>query len=471
MTRNNVGVVRILVIVIALPVLIGAGCPFTPSNTLPPGAGNAGLTGKFVGSERCSQCHQSYHTSWADTLHAKALERLEAAGQGTNAECLVCHTVGFGQEGGFKDRATTNALAGVGCESCHGPGGDHVANVTDVNLRPKVDISAAVCGACHTGAHQPNYDQWQLSRHAVVTPTIATRLVAGTNANDCGQCHSGDARYLGKIKNQAVPADALKGRPIEGLNAITCAICHNPHAKTSNAAVPEEGRDYQLRYPELLISSADNTILGTQDESRFNICGQCHHDRGSTYKSSTSRGPHHSVQGNVYLGEMAVPNGESPLVQSANGPHNLAAKQCATCHVHREPFMSDENPTQSGHEFTVNFAGCALSGCHQTADAAQALAGTLQTAIQNRLNALAAGLGNVAMWEYSSSDYGGPANQNVGITADARLKQLRFIYHYVLNDQSLGVHNPDYVRALLTKAEELLNSLKTVAPTFVLPFP
>jgi malonate-semialdehyde dehydrogenase (acetylating)/methylmalonate-semialdehyde dehydrogenase len=83
------------------------------------------VTGKYAGSERCSQCHQNVHSVWSATLHSKALETLEAIGQSANADCLPCHTVGYGEDGGFVDRATTDVLASVGCESCHGPAAAH----------------------------------------------------------------------------------------------------------------------------------------------------------------------------------------------------------------------------------------------------------------------------------------------------------------------------------------------------------
>jgi Cytochrome c554 and c-prime len=116
------------------------------------------LTGKYAGSERCSLCHANIHTDWSNTLHAHAFETLEAIGQDKNPDCVGCHTIGYGEPGGWVDRATTNDLAGVGCESCHGGAMDHANNVTDVSLRPKVDISASVCGRCHTDSHHPNYE-------------------------------------------------------------------------------------------------------------------------------------------------------------------------------------------------------------------------------------------------------------------------------------------------------------------------
>ena len=127
------GLVFGLPILAAIGLVLG-GCPITttpgPNDTNTPTTvtpGNSGLTGKYVGAARCSQCHSTLKNNWAGTLHAQALATLEAIGQGTNAQCLPCHTVGYGQPGGFVDHATTDALAGVGCENCHGPGSRIVA--------------------------------------------------------------------------------------------------------------------------------------------------------------------------------------------------------------------------------------------------------------------------------------------------------------------------------------------------------
>lgn len=95
----------------------------------------------YVGSQNCKKCHIKEHRSWAETKMAKSFEVLKpgvraeqktAAGLDPNkdytadAECLPCHTTGYGEQGGFVDMATTPDLAGVGCESCHGAGGTYV---------------------------------------------------------------------------------------------------------------------------------------------------------------------------------------------------------------------------------------------------------------------------------------------------------------------------------------------------------
>ena len=77
-------------------------------------------TNKFAGADSCMPCHSGMHTDWTATGHATALDSLEAIGQGENAACLSCHTVGFNDDG-FVSRAETPDLAGVQCENCRGP--------------------------------------------------------------------------------------------------------------------------------------------------------------------------------------------------------------------------------------------------------------------------------------------------------------------------------------------------------------
>ncbi|MEW6251614.1 MAG: cytochrome c family protein, partial [Planctomycetota bacterium] len=116
------------------------GCP--PAPPPEPNEPNA-LPGPYAGSERCSLCHSRVHGSWAQTLHAQALDTLDAVGQGQNADCLPCHATGWGQAGGFVSRASTPTLAGVGCEACHGPADPHVMDVETV--RPSSSIASEVC--------------------------------------------------------------------------------------------------------------------------------------------------------------------------------------------------------------------------------------------------------------------------------------------------------------------------------------
>ncbi len=89
----------------------------------------AGMKNGYVGSEVCGKCHVNEYKIWSHTDHARAYKTLVDARNPSlrqfDAECIVCHTVGFRNDGGFANAEKTPALKNVGCESCHGPGELH----------------------------------------------------------------------------------------------------------------------------------------------------------------------------------------------------------------------------------------------------------------------------------------------------------------------------------------------------------
>ena len=122
--------------------------------------------------------------------------------------------------------------------------------------------------------------------------------------------------------------------------------------------------------------------------------------------------------------------------------------------MREKEYDSDDAPAITGHAFAVDTAGCLASGCHPTEQGVQNDLEVLQTEVATRLDAIATRLGDPATWEYSSG--GGPDSDGQALVSD-EIKQSRFLYHYILSDGSLGVHNPWYVDSMLDKAEILLN--------------
>jgi hypothetical protein len=441
----------VLIVALALPGLLGtAGCP-SPEPQPP--------AGDFVGAAPCAQCHANVHANWSQTLHASAIDTLASVGQADNPGCQPCHTTGFGEPGGFADLATTPQFANVQCEACHGPAGPHIRNVSDASLRPAVPVASEVCGKCHTTDTYPHFPQWQISGHAVVTQDPADDFTAATLLSNCGPCHSGDYRYQAIIAGETnIPGDLLAGVPRQDQNAVTCIICHDPHTRTGNAVNPDGDRDFQLRYPEVAGPEPTNSIDVVRNENRYNLCGHCHRSRGVVW-TATSRAPHHSIQSNLYIGEMPMPAGQeaTPLVPNTRSVHRFVPAQCATCHVFREESPSPFAPPIAGHTFAVNDDSCSSAvGCHPSPADAQTDEAALQAEVQTRLDAIAARLGPLSTWGYSNE--GGPPAGSQAAIPDA-IKQVRYLYFYTLNDGSLGVHNPAYVRAMLTRAETLLTSI------------
>jgi hypothetical protein len=99
-------------------------------NNRPIPADFKGLDAQYVGSDKCKKCHEHAYKIWKDSKHFHAYQTLVDATRPANrqfdGECIVCHTVGFTQKSGFVDMDKTPNLINVGCESCHGPGSEHV---------------------------------------------------------------------------------------------------------------------------------------------------------------------------------------------------------------------------------------------------------------------------------------------------------------------------------------------------------
>jgi hypothetical protein len=122
---------------------------------------------KHVGSDACKSCHAKEYESWAAGPHSHALASLESKGKTADANCQKCHTTGFGRAGGFEPGSAPAShpdLARVGCESCHGPGGDHIHAEKKigsiVSLGDKCDscVILQICGSCHDDANDPGFE-------------------------------------------------------------------------------------------------------------------------------------------------------------------------------------------------------------------------------------------------------------------------------------------------------------------------
>ncbi len=106
----------------------------------------------YIGAEKCKMCHKVQYDSWLATKHAKATETAKASTRWKfDASCLSCHATN-------KDEA----LAGVQCEACHGPGSDYRA-MSIMKDREKAIANGLIvptqetCNGCHDGKdhHKP----------------------------------------------------------------------------------------------------------------------------------------------------------------------------------------------------------------------------------------------------------------------------------------------------------------------------
>ncbi|MDX1945335.1 MAG: multiheme c-type cytochrome [Pirellulaceae bacterium] len=135
---------------------------------------------KFVGSEKCGECHTKAYEIWSKTPHAHATESLVHPPNSRgdiprhfDPECLSCHVTGwepqkiYPYESGYLGLTQTPLLKDNGCENCHGPGAEHAA--------------------AESGEGNPTADLLSKLRDQMKLP-----LAGGVAENKCRECHDED---------------------------------------------------------------------------------------------------------------------------------------------------------------------------------------------------------------------------------------------------------------------------------------
>lgn len=107
----------------------------------------------FAGASDCKTCHGKQYSKWLQSRHSNAYTTLSEKKQQYNLRCLPCHvTHPMNNDNSEADNSFLISLPknfqGVGCESCHGPGQEHVKSDGQVTTFKTVD--ADVCLPCHT---------------------------------------------------------------------------------------------------------------------------------------------------------------------------------------------------------------------------------------------------------------------------------------------------------------------------------
>ena len=111
----------------------------------------------YVSATACQRCHEQEYLQWSATRHAFAYQTLQKKERYFDAGCVSCHTTGFGYTTGFQIGEQNTTLEGVQCETCHGPGKQHVGNPKKSNIRSGNDTS--LCLQCHDSKHSPGFDE------------------------------------------------------------------------------------------------------------------------------------------------------------------------------------------------------------------------------------------------------------------------------------------------------------------------
>jgi hypothetical protein len=296
----------------------------------------------------------------------------------------------------------------------------------------------AVCSTCHDNSEtvETKIGQWENSFHA-------TSGLQFENAAGCAPCHTSQG-FKEALARDTTACTAAIPDPAN----INCYTCHKIH-DTYTAG------DWELRKTDA------NTfwLTGeTVDLGKANLCVRCHQPRisyaipdvtnpdGIYTVGSTRFGPHHGPQGTTLNGIAFYKVGEGYM----NSAHTNITDACVNCHM-----ASAVGYNTGGHSFNVsdeeeglNTNGCL--DCHTASEASDAVE-ALHIEIQGLLDQLGVKL-------EAAGIYNPAGTSGTAVKGDYTNKVAGAYWNFIsiMEDKSLGVHNPKFVRTLLTNS---INSL------------
>lgn len=339
------------------------------------------------------------------------------------------------------------AFLATSCVKEGAPGVDGQPGTNGQNGAPGADGAdgTAFCLNCHNDNTMGAIEtEWKASVHgssAVQHDGSFTYEYAGLgdSRKACAVCHTQE----GFIERIATGKLAVENG-LTTVHAIGCESCHNGLHITFD--VENDGEDFALRTTQAVnvIIDPGQTINLNSKES--NLCVNCHQARegypeadtlGNFEITSTHWGAHHGPQGNLIVGELGYKFLEStdyPEIGNTSTEHAKAG--CVACHM-------SEATDHPSHTFMPMVGAC--TECH--GEVTDFDIDGVQTEVSGLLVQLEALLEETGVMA------------NGGLVAGTYpVKIARAYYNYIIceEDRSLGVHNPDYIKALLSNTIEAL---------------
>ncbi|MDX2414193.1 MAG: hypothetical protein QNK33_03285 [Bacteroidales bacterium] len=316
----------------------------------------------------------------------------------------------------------------------------------------------STCIECHDNSTEISTAtfQYNMSGHAMAEITNYGNRTYGTiyPAGDCAQCH------VSQGFREFNETGTIVNAPYTNPQNTNCYTCHEIHETYTES-------DWGLTYA----SSFALMQGGTFDKGSGNLCAQCHQSRavspmpvpGGTGVDITSNryGGHHSPNANIVSGEGLY---EITFAGAAAYPTNMAhyvIDACVTCHMapangndgggHTWSMEYDYHGTE-----TFNYNGCVT--CHSDQGTRVTKMDDLMDEVETKLATLQGLLDDDAVNIY---DPGNGRNMTGAFTDDIAGAYLN--WQLILEDKSMGMHNPDYVIAILDNSIAAMDAI--VNPT------
>ncbi len=314
------------------------------------------------------------------------------------------------------------AVLGAACQDAAGPAGPvGPAGPAGPPGSPgsATAVGTATCSDCH--------NETTLILSKSIQSATTTHMTGGAHdyaggRASCTACHSSEG-FTASIAAGLSP-DEMEEAPANP-SPQNCRTCHQIHTTYTEA-------DFALTTtaPVTLIASGEMF-----DRGDGNLCATCHQPRrlgpeegGGDYEiTSTHWGPHHGPQSTVLLGISAYGVPDSTSVH-----YILVEDGCPVCH------MADGN-----HTLEASTAGC--QSCHADLDTLD------RNGVQTEIKALFDELGELL--EAAGVLHDGHPNPGIYTEAQAG---AAWNWMIVYEDNSLGVHNPSWTKAILKKGIELM---------------
>jgi hypothetical protein len=360
---------------------------------------------------------------FAQTLFQFGIDGAE--GDHYSASCIRCHTLGYDKSpsatnGGFDDVATANSwsfpappapgsfaampaalqkLAGMQCESCHGPATNH----TSGGPPPSASMASETCASCHDKpTNHDRYYLWAKSGHsnlemAFDEATLEARAVSNTTRYSagpasCARCHAGqgfvaylDQRNCSNAASFPASQNGVAGPLVIQNSDGTCTVPDATNMPATTAYFQKIGLTKAQVQPqtcqtchdphtaELRVTDATGPLPSGFQFSGAGagaLCMVCHNTRNGARGDSvtvTSVGaPHAPSQADVLAGQNAYfMGGANGFIPGTLSKHAFIDDTCVGCHMKLKPSTgAGAMATNTNHTFGTDTGICA--SCHST---------------------------------------------------------------------------------------------------------